>query len=118
MMRRGDGIGIEVLPDALRGVRLQQDAPGRVAKVAGVACDTNNDLLLLDGLTRLRGLLDEAGQPTRVCLWSHDCFIQSLDITGWSTTELNLTARSSPTSRRPSRCRRAPGGCSPTCTRT
>ncbi len=90
MMRRGDGIGIEVLPDALRGVRLQQDAPGRVAKVAGVACDTNNDLLLLDGLTRLRSLLDEAGQPTRVCIWSHDCYIQSLDITGWSTTELNL----------------------------
>jgi hypothetical protein len=90
MMRRGDGIGIEVLPDALRGVRLQQDAPGRVAKVASVACDTNNDLLLLDGLTRLRGLLDEAGQPTRVCMWSHDSYIQSLDITGWSTTELNL----------------------------
>ncbi|MDP9463968.1 MAG: hypothetical protein M3P52_05045 [Actinomycetota bacterium] len=90
MMRRGDGIGIEVLPDALRGVRLQQDAPGRVAKVAGVACDTNNDLLLLDGLTRLRSLLDEAGQPTRVCMWSNDCHIQSLDITGWSTTELNM----------------------------
>ncbi len=90
MMRRGDGIGIEVLPDALRGVRLQQDAPGRVAKVAGVACDTNNDLLLLDGLTRLRSLLDEAGQPTRVCMWRHDSYIQSLDITGWSTTELNL----------------------------
>ena len=90
MMRRGDGIGIEVLPDALRGVRLQQDAPGRVAKVAGVACDTDNDLLLLDGLTRLRSLLDEAGQPTRVCMWRHDSYIQSLDITGWSTTELNL----------------------------
>jgi hypothetical protein len=90
MMRRGDGIGIEVLPDALRGVRLQQDAPGRVAKVASVACDTNNDLLLLDGLTRLRNLLDEAGQPTRVCMWRHDSYIQSLDITGWSTTELNL----------------------------
>jgi len=90
MMRRGDGIGIEVLPDALRGVRLQQDAPGRVAKVAGVACDTNNDLLLLDGLTRLRSLLDEAGHPTRACLWSHDCRIQSLDVTGWSTTELNI----------------------------
>jgi hypothetical protein len=90
MMRRGDGIGIEVLPDSLRGVRLQQDAPGRVAKVAGVACDTNNDLLLLDGLTRLRNLLDEAGQPTRVCMWHHDSSIQSLDITGWSTTELNL----------------------------
>jgi hypothetical protein len=90
MMRRGDGIGIEVLPDALRGVRLQQDAPGRVAKVAGVACDTNNDLLLLDGLTRLRNLLDEAGQPTRVCMWRQDSYIQSLDITGWSTTELNL----------------------------
>ncbi|MGZ4724952.1 MAG: hypothetical protein ACXV8L_12160, partial [Ilumatobacteraceae bacterium] len=90
MMRRGDGIGIEVLPDVLRGVRLQQDAPGRVAKVAGVACDTNNDLLLLDGLTRLRSLLDEAGHPTRACLWSPNCRIQSLDITGWSTTELNL----------------------------
>ncbi|MEY2401003.1 MAG: hypothetical protein QOJ08_1114 [Ilumatobacteraceae bacterium] len=90
MMRRGDGIGVEVLPDSLRGVRLQQDAPGRVAKVAGVACDTNNDLLLLDGLTRLRSLLDEAGQPARVCMWSQDSYIQSLDITGWSTTELNL----------------------------
>ena len=33
---------------------------------------------------------NEAGQPTRVCMWSTDCHIQSLDITGWSTTELNL----------------------------
>ena len=90
MMRRGDGIGIEVLPDVLRGVRLQQDAPGRVAKVAGLACDTNNDLLLLDGLTRLRSLLDEAGHPTRACMWSTNCYIQSLDVTGWSTTELNI----------------------------
>jgi hypothetical protein len=90
MMRRGDGIGIEVLPESLRGVRLQQDAPGRVAKVAGVACDTGNDLALLDGLTRLRNLLDEDGQPTRVCLWSNGCHIQSLDVTGWSTTELNF----------------------------
>jgi hypothetical protein len=89
-MRRGDGIGIEVLPDSLRGVRLQQDAPGRVAKVAGVACETNNDLLLLDGLTRLRSLLDEAGHPTRACMWSPNCHIQSLDVTGWSTTELNI----------------------------
>lgn len=90
MTRRGDGIGIEVLPESLRGVRLQQDAPGRVAKVASVACDSNNDLTLLDGLTRLRTLLDEAGEPTRVCMWSTDCQIQSLDVTGWSTTELNL----------------------------
>jgi len=90
MMRRGDGIGVEVLPDSLRGVRLAQDAPGRVAKVAGVACDTTNDLMLLDGLTRLRSLLDEDGQPTRVCMWREDSSIQSLDITGWSTTEINL----------------------------
>src|SRR6185295_433547 len=90
MMRRGDGIGIEVLPDSLRAVRLEQDAPGRVAKVAGVACDTTNDLMLLDGLARLRSLLDEDGQPTRVCMWREDTCIQSLDITGWSTTELNL----------------------------
>jgi len=89
-MRRGDGIGIEVLADSLRAVRLQQDAPGRVAKVAGVACDTTNDLQLLDGLTRLRSLLDEDGQPTRVCMWREGSSIQSLDITGWSTTEINL----------------------------
>jgi len=90
MMRRGDGIGIEVLPESLRGVRLEQDAPGRVAKVAGIACDTTNDLMLLDGLARLRSLLDEDGQPTRVCMWREDTCIQSLDITGWSTTEINL----------------------------
>ena len=64
--------------------------PAASPRLAGVACDTNNDLLLLDGLTRLRSLLDEAGQPTRVCMWSQDSYIQSLDITGWSTTELNL----------------------------
>src|SRR3954453_23764888 len=90
MMRRGDGIGIEGLSDSLQGGRLQQDAPGRVAKVAGVACDTTNDLLLLDGLTRLRNLLDEDGQPTRVCIGGEDSCIQSLDITRWSTPEINL----------------------------
>ena len=90
MTRRGDGIGIEVLPTGLRAVRLQQDAPGRVAKIAGFLCDTNHDISLLDGLMRLRSLLDEAGQPTRVCTWTTDAHIQSLDITGWSTTELNL----------------------------
>src|SRR3954451_21721788 len=90
MMRRGDGIGIEVLADSLRGVRLQQDAPGRVAKVAGVACDTTNDLLLLDGLTRLRNLLDEDGQPTRVCMWRAHACIQLLDVTGCTPTEIKL----------------------------
>jgi hypothetical protein len=89
MTRRGDGIGIEVLPESLRGVRIQQDIPGRVAKVATIACDTSNDLSLLDGLTRLRGVLDEAGEPTRVAMWTADGSIQSLDVTGWSTTELN-----------------------------
>jgi len=90
MTRRGDGVGIEVLPDELRGVRLQLEAAGRVAAVATVACDADDDLSLLDGLGRLRTALAYDGQPARACMWSRGCHIQSLDVTGRSTNELNV----------------------------
>lgn len=90
MSRRGDGVGIEVLPDELRGVRLQLETAGRVAAVATVACDTDDDLSLLDGLGRLRTMLGYDSQPVRACMWSRGCHIQSLDVTGRSTNELNV----------------------------
>lgn len=90
MSRRGDGVGVEVLPDELRGVRLQLETAGRVAAVATVACDTDDDLSLLDGLGRLRTQLDYDGQPVRACMWSRGCHIQTIDVTGRSSNELNV----------------------------
>ncbi|MGB8859315.1 MAG: hypothetical protein WCC60_08665 [Ilumatobacteraceae bacterium] len=49
-----------------------------------------DDQSLLDALIGLRRLLDDTGQPTRVCWWSAAGHIQSLDVTGQSTNELNL----------------------------
>jgi len=90
MKRRGDGIGVEVLPGELRGVRLQQDAPGRVAAVGRVVCDSSDDAALVTALSSLLAQLGGHGVPARACAWASGGQLQSIDITGLSPVEVNV----------------------------
>lgn len=90
MTRRGDGIGLEVLPGEIRGARLEQDAPGRVAAVACIKCDTADDAALRAGLISAYDALGAAGMPTRACAWLAGSQLQSIDITGLSAVEVNV----------------------------
>lgn len=108
-LRRGDGVGIEVLPGEVRAVRLQQDVPGRVAATAVERCDTRSDAALDAALRAVHLRVDAQSLPTRLAIWPAGSQIQSIDITGWepiflrahrnmlddvaSTTELAIGAR-------------------------
>ena len=82
-LRRGDGVGIEVLPDEIRAVRLQQDVPGRVAAIAVERCDTRSDAAVDLALRALHRQVGADGLPTRIALWPAGSQMQSIDITGW-----------------------------------
>lgn len=82
-LRRGDGVGIEVLPDEIRAVRLQQDVPGRVAAIAVEPCDTRSDAAVDVALRALHRKVAADGLPTRIALWPAGSQLQSIDITGW-----------------------------------
>ena len=82
-LRRGDGVGIEVLPGEIRAVRLQQDVPGRVAAIAVEPCDTRSDAAVDLALRALHQRVAADGLPTRIALWPAGSQIQSIDITGW-----------------------------------
>ena len=61
---RGDGIGIEVTPGVLRGVRLGASVPGRVAAAAEVAvANQHDDRAMVNALVRLRAELGDARVP-------------------------------------------------------
>jgi hypothetical protein len=108
-LRRGDGVGIEVLPGEVRAVRLQQDVPGRVAAIAVERCDTRSDAALDAALRAVHLRIDAKALPTRLAIWPGGSQVQSIDITGWepiflrahrnmlddvaSTTEIAIGAR-------------------------
>ena len=43
MMRRGDGVGIEITADVVRGVRLAHDAAARIAAVTEIPIASLDD---------------------------------------------------------------------------
>ena len=57
MTRRGDGIGLEVTPSVVRGVRLSQDEPGRVVAACEVPIHRfdDNAVVLIDDNKEPRG---------------------------------------------------------------
>ena len=67
---RGDGVGFEVTPGVLRGVRLGSSEPGRVVAAAEVAVANRlDDRSMLNALVRLRAELGDARVPTRVAMF-------------------------------------------------
>jgi len=90
MAKRGDGIGLEISRDLVRGVRLASDEVGRVAAVCDVPIARfDDDAVLFDALVRARGRLGDADAPTRVAWFPAGTTLQRLDATARSGPELN-----------------------------
>ena len=86
---RGDGIGIEVTRDVVRGVRLAAATPGRLAAAAEVPASVRaDDRSLVDALARLRADLGDPGVPTRVAVFPPGATLSRVDATGPSLTTM------------------------------
>jgi hypothetical protein len=91
VFERGDGVGLEITPTVIRGVRLDSDVPGRAAGVAEVPIGSFDDHeAIFDALVRVRGQLDAEGLPTRIGWFPAGASLQRLDVTGRSGPELNI----------------------------
>ena len=87
---RGDGVGIEVTPGVLRGVRLGSSEPGRVVAAAEVAVANRfDDRAMVDALLRLRAELGDARVPTRVAMFPPGSTLSRVDATGLTGVDLN-----------------------------
>ena len=97
---RGDGIGIEVTPGVLRGVRLGSTEPGRMVAAAEVAVANQfDDRAMLDALVRLRAELGDARVPTRVAMFPPGSTLSRVDATGLAGVDLNALRAGLATSR-------------------
>ena len=89
-MRRGDGVGLEITTNVVRGVRLAHDAAGRIAAVTEIPITTlDDDGRVYDALVRARGQLGTHQIPTRVSWFPTRSTLQRLDVTGLTGPELN-----------------------------
>jgi len=97
---RGDGIGIEVTGDLVRGVRLGTTTPGRLAAAAEVPITVRaDDRALVDALVRLRAELGDPGVPTRVAVFPPGSTLSRVDATGLDPNELKRLRASLSSSR-------------------
>jgi hypothetical protein len=97
---RGDGVGIEVTHELIRGVRLDASEPGRLTTAAEVpVANRLDDRTLVDALVRLRAELGEPRVPTRVALFPPGSTLSRVDATGLSANDLNALRSTMSTSR-------------------
>ncbi len=100
---RGDGIGIEITHDVVRGVRLSADEPGRVVAAAEVPVGSpSDDRAIVDAFVRLRAELGDALVPTRVAVFPPGSTLSRVDATGLSGNDLNAVRADLASSRRAS----------------
>ena len=86
---RGDGIGIEITHDLIRGVRLDSNEPGRVIAAAEVPVAARaDDRAMVDALVRLRAELGDALVPTRVAAFPPGSTLTRVDATGLVANDL------------------------------
>jgi hypothetical protein len=91
-LSRGDGVGIEVTRDLLRGIRLGAHEPGRVVAAAEVpVVSRSDDRAVLDALVRLRAELGNPQVPTRVAMFPPGSTLSRVDATGLAAGELNAS---------------------------
>jgi hypothetical protein len=89
-LRRGDGVGLELTTDVLRGVRLDADEPGHLAAATEVTIRSLiDDRSVLDSLIRVRAELGSPRLPTRLAMFLGSAMLHRLDVTGRSGPELN-----------------------------
>jgi hypothetical protein len=87
--RRGDGVGIEVTRDVIRGVRLDSSTPDRLLAAAEVPITVSaDDRSTVDSLVRLRAELGDPTAPTRVALFPAGGTLARVDATGLTGTDL------------------------------
>lgn len=87
---RGDGVGIEVARDVIRGVRLGSTAPGRLVAAAEVPVAVRaDDRSMVNALVRLRAELGDPRIPTRLAVFPPGSTLARVDATGLSGPELN-----------------------------
>jgi hypothetical protein len=86
--RRGDGIGVELAPTAITGVRLDAATVGRIHSAVTIPCNTADDDDLRRALHELRVQLRASELPTVVSTWTERSALQSVDVTGFSAQEL------------------------------
>jgi len=85
---RGDGIGVEIAPGIVRGLRLQHDAPNRLSRATELPLPLDDDRQALETLTVLFTELGRPQEPTRVAMFPRGSTLQRIDVTGKSGPEL------------------------------
>lgn len=85
---RGDGVGIEIAPGIVRGLRLRHDAADRVARATELPLPFDDDRHALETLAVLFAELGKPKEPTRVAMFPRGSTVQRLDVTGKSGPEL------------------------------
>jgi hypothetical protein len=86
---RGDGVGLELTHNVVRGVALG-NVPGRLTRAAEVRIDAlRDDRAVLDALVRVRAELGGPNAPTRVALFPAGSTMHRVDVTGLTGPELN-----------------------------
>lgn len=97
---RGDGVGIEIAGQLVRGVRLAASEPDRLAAAAEVAIESvDDDRSTVDALVRLRAELGDPVLPTRIAIFPPGSTLTRADATGLGATELNRMRSDLTTSR-------------------
>lgn len=86
--RRGDGVGVELTPTAIIGVRLDATTVGRIHTAITIPCNTADDDDLRRALHELRIQLRASELPTVVATWTDRGSLQSVDVTGFTAQEL------------------------------
>ena len=98
---RGDGVGIEVTPGVLRGIRLSSSEPGRMVAAAEVdVANRFDDRAMVNALVRLRAELGDPGVPTRVAMFPRGSTLTRVDATGLTGSDLNALRADLAASRR------------------
>ena len=87
---RGDGVGLEVTRDVVRGVRLGSSEPGRLVAAAEVPIASGGgDRTVVDALVRLRAELGNPRVPTRLAVFPPGSTLSRVDATGLSGNDLS-----------------------------
>ena len=87
---RGDGVGIELTRDVVRGVRLSSSAPARLVAAAEVPIASGGgDRAIVDALVRLRAELGDPRTPTRVAVFPPGSTSSRADATGLTGNDLS-----------------------------
>jgi hypothetical protein len=88
-LRRGEGVGIEVTGEVLRGVRLDPDDPDLLLAAEVAVRGGRDDAAVVDALVRLHAELRTPTLPTRLAVFPAASALQRLDVTGLDGSGLN-----------------------------